>query len=536
VDRSIIWRNGHIGPGAELRGCLLGGDCDVRANAVIFENAVVADQTIVGRGAIIQPNVKIWPHKEIEAGAVVSASIIWGSRGRRVLFGRHGVSGLINVDFTPAMVAKLGSAYASILPVGSEVTLNRDPAIPSRMLKRALASGLASAGVNVADLSVLPVPVAQFYTRVSGAVGGVHIHVSSEDRSVGDINFFDYNGMELDKGKQRSIETAFFREDFRRIHLDQIGTHDYAPGVVEQYTRAFLDAVDGVMVQRSSYCLVVDYSLGATSEVLPGILRSLGCNVIDLNSEQGLTRSLRSTTEYETALQQLGRIVPALSFDLGAMLDVDGERLQVVDRNGTIVPPMHVLAALARLVFEQNEGAVVAVPSDAPTVFEQLAAQYRGKVVRSRRGLQGLRAAATQKGVRLAGDGRGRMIFPALHPQFDAMFGLVQLLELLSRARASLHDVVADLPRWHVREANVPCPWDKKGRVMRLLGEQYREHRVRGSEGIKIQLGTDWVLILPDPDEPQFHLVAEAETEAGVETMLNRYASIVSGLQQDQAS
>ena len=94
VDRSIVWRNSYIGSHSEIRGSLLGVECNVKANAVIFENAVVADRSIVGRGAIIQPNVKIWPNKEIESGAVVSTSIIWGAAGRRVLFGRRGVSGL----------------------------------------------------------------------------------------------------------------------------------------------------------------------------------------------------------------------------------------------------------------------------------------------------------------------------------------------------------------------------------------------------------------------------------------------------------
>jgi mannose-1-phosphate guanylyltransferase/phosphomannomutase len=113
-----------------VRGSLLGAECTLKGNAVVSENTVISDHTIIGRGAVVQPNVKIWPNKEVDAGAVVSTSIIWGSSGRRVLFGRYGVSGLINVDFTPEMAAKLGSAYASNLPINADVTINRDLAIP----------------------------------------------------------------------------------------------------------------------------------------------------------------------------------------------------------------------------------------------------------------------------------------------------------------------------------------------------------------------------------------------------------------------
>ena len=158
----------------------------------------------------------------------------------------------------------------------------------------------------------------------------------------------------------------------------------------------------------------------------------------DLNANQGLTRQQRSAPEYETAIEQLARIVAAVRFDLGVMLDVTGERLHLVDSFGNRVPQMQVLAALASLVFQQTEGAAVAVPVDAPGVFETLAAASGGKVIRTRLDGESIMAAAEQRGVQLAGDGRGRTIFPSLHPAFDAMFSLAKLLELLSVSGARL--------------------------------------------------------------------------------------------------
>ncbi|MBU1879074.1 MAG: NDP-sugar synthase, partial [Chloroflexi bacterium] len=94
IDRSVVWRNSYIGERAELRGAIIGRRVTFKANAVAFEGAVIGDESIVDQGAVIHPNVKIWPNKEIEAGATVRTSIIWGAQGRRVLFGRYGVTGL----------------------------------------------------------------------------------------------------------------------------------------------------------------------------------------------------------------------------------------------------------------------------------------------------------------------------------------------------------------------------------------------------------------------------------------------------------
>ena len=85
-----------------------------------------------------------------------------------MLFGRYGVTGLVNIDLTPEFTAKLGAAYGATLPKGA-VTVNRDPNRTPRMIKRAIISGLPSAGVNVADSCICTHPVARYITRNSEA-------------------------------------------------------------------------------------------------------------------------------------------------------------------------------------------------------------------------------------------------------------------------------------------------------------------------------------------------------------------------------
>ncbi|HLY30925.1 MAG TPA: sugar phosphate nucleotidyltransferase, partial [Ktedonobacterales bacterium] len=217
IDRSVVWNNSYIGERAELRGALVGSSSSVKSRAVMFEGAVVGDHSVINENAIIQPGVKIWPNKEIETGAVVTSSIIWGSQGRRALFGRYGVTGLVNVDITPDFAARLGAAYGAVLPKGAFVCVNRDAHRTPRMVKRAIISGLPSAGINVWDLESVPLPVARYYVRTTEAVGGVHIRLSPFDPRVVDIKFFDQYGQDISKNTERKIENLFFREDFRRV-------------------------------------------------------------------------------------------------------------------------------------------------------------------------------------------------------------------------------------------------------------------------------------------------------------------------------
>jgi len=75
------------------------------------------------------------------------------------------VTGVVNVDLIPEFAARLGAAFGASRPKGSTVTINRDPHRSPRMIKRAIISGLTSAGANVADLQSMPIPVARYYTK-----------------------------------------------------------------------------------------------------------------------------------------------------------------------------------------------------------------------------------------------------------------------------------------------------------------------------------------------------------------------------------
>jgi mannose-1-phosphate guanylyltransferase/phosphomannomutase len=116
IDRSIIWQNAYVGQSVELRGAIIATRSSISARAVIFEGAVLGDQVNVGEGAVIHPNVKVWPQKRVEAGATLRSSLIWGSQARRTLFGRYGVTGLVNVDLTPEFATRLGAALPLARP------------------------------------------------------------------------------------------------------------------------------------------------------------------------------------------------------------------------------------------------------------------------------------------------------------------------------------------------------------------------------------------------------------------------------------
>src|SRR5579875_3162512 len=398
VDRSIVWNNSYIGERAELRGALVGSSTSIKSKAVMFEGSVIGDNSIVQEGAIIQPNVKIWPDKEIEAGAVINTSIIWGSQGRRGLFSRYGVTGLVNVDLTPEFAASLGAAYGAILPKGSIVAVNRDSSHrTSRMIKRAIVAGLPSAGINVHDINQVPIPVARYYVRNTESVGGIHVRLSPHDPRIVDIKFFDQYGLDINKATERKVENLYFREDFRRVYIDDLGSIEVQENerVLNLYLEGFHKVVDEGLIRQRKFQIVMDYAHGSTTQLLPGIFNRLGVDVIILNTSADESLVTRTKDEVERDLQRLATITAALHTDLGIRIDPAGERISVVDDRGRILDGMKMLAVMTSLTLRRFHQATVAAPVTAPSALQHIAKRYDGYILHTRVLPQALMATAS---------------------------------------------------------------------------------------------------------------------------------------------
>ncbi|MBI3969190.1 MAG: hypothetical protein HY329_26410 [Chloroflexi bacterium] len=489
----------------------------------------MGDNCTVGAGAIVQSGVKVWPDKEIEPGATVGESLIWGARGRRTLFTRSGVTGLANVEITPEFGAKLGAVYAALLPKGSSVTVNRDLSRAARMIKRAIISGLPSAGVDVVDIEAVPVPVARYETRTSGATGGIHVRLSPFLAGELDVKLFDWRGFNVDPSTERRIENAFFREDFRRVPLAEIGRIVEAVGVLERYSASFLERVDGESLRRAGLHVVVDFAEGSSSHLFAGLLERLGVRRVVLNAATGERLGVRTLAQYQGDLAQLSTITTTVRANLGLTLNNDATRFTLVDERGQVIPDFTALAAFAVLCLRAHRGGTIAVPVQAPSILDEVVSKHGGRLIRTKHNTSALMAAAGE-GVCLIGDGHGGIHFPELESGFDAMLAVTKLLGYLSAEKVALSEVVAELPPYILVERDVPCPWDDKGRVMRALNDQASTSAAAQIDGVRFEGEGEWALVLPDPDHPTFQIFAEAESRERADALVDRYADLVASL------
>jgi mannose-1-phosphate guanylyltransferase/phosphomannomutase len=222
----------------------------------------------------------------------------------------------------------------------------------------------------------------------------------------------------------------------------------------------------------------------------------------------------------------MGVITAAVKAKLGVFIDTPGERCFLVDETGTVLDHASCFASLTRLTLGERTGMVLG-PASSSIAFTMIADELDSRFVPTKiTPVAVLRSAQHAEAV-LASDGAGGYCWPDFALSFDAVITAVRVLELLAKTGGSLGALRSQIPVVAHRSAVEFCPWDIKGRVMRTMMEKHLKDRVDLTDGVKVFVEGGWVLVVPDADRPEYHIIASTLDARRSERLVDEYAQLV---------
>ena len=376
------------------------------------------------------------------------------------LFGTDGVRGLANRDVTAELALDLGVAAAHVLGSSGafeghrpRALVGRDPRASGEFLGSAVAAGLASAGVEVTNLGVLPTPAVAYLTAEWGADLGVMISASHNAMPDNGIKFFSRGGLKLEDDIELAIEDR----------LDEVWDRPTGADVGRIFTdpgfggRTYVEhLMRGVGTDLSGLRIAVDCANGAASEIGPLALREAGADVVVINASPD-GRNINDACG-STHPEQLQAVVTASKADLGVAFDGDADRCLAVDHTGAMVDGDQIMGVLALALKERGELAqdtlVVTVMSNLGLL---LAMREHGvEIVQTGVGDRYVLEAMRAGGYSLGGEQSGHVIMSAHATTGDGVLTALALgarVVETGRTLADLAGVVRRLPQVLV---NVP--------------------------------------------------------------------------------
>lgn len=438
------------------------------------------------------------------------------------LFGTDGVRGVANVDLTAELALDLSVAAAHVLgDVGAfaghrpVAVVGRDPRASGEFLEAAVVAGLASAGVDVWRVGVLPTPAVAHLTAALGADLGVMLSASHNPMPDNGLKFFAKGGHKLADGLEDSIE-ARLREPWERPTGAGVGRVRPRKEGFEEYVAAVVAAashrLDGIRV-------VVDCAHGAASWSTPEALRRLGAEVVAVAAEpDGLNINAGCGS---THLDGLAAAVLREGADAGIAHDGDADRCLAVDATGRTVDGDQILAILALALREagrlrrdtvvatvmSNQGFRVAMSAAGITVVDT--------AVGDRYVLEAMRTG----GFTLGGEQSGHVLLEEASTG-DGLRTAVHLLARMAATGRSLAELAAVVQRLPQVLVNVPGV-DKQ----RSSSDAGVLAAVAAAEA---ELGTTGrVLLRPSGTEPLVRVMVEASTEELARSVAESLAGVV---------
>ena len=440
------------------------------------------------------------------------------------VFGTDGVRGLANREVTAELALDLSVAAARVIIDRGDydrsrerplAVVGRDPRISGQILEHAVVAGLASAGVDVLRLRVLPTPGVAHLTAALDADLGVVISASHNPMPDNGIKFLARGGHKLDDAVEAEIEKLLGSSWEAPIGADVGRVRPY-DRPVEEYVEHLLATLDGPL---RGLKVVVDCANGAASEAAPMALRAAGAEVVVIGAEpDGLNINDGCGS---THLGPLQAAVVQHGADAGVALDGDADRCLAVDHEGRDIDGDQLLAILALGLAEARrlvDNTVVAtVMSNLGFVQAMEAAGLH--VVQTRVGDRYVLEAMRAGGFVLGGEQSGHVIMSQYATTGD---GILTALHLLQRMVAtgkdltSLASVVTRLPQVLVNVSGVDKDRTDDPALLEAvaLAEAGMEGRGR-------------VLLRPSGTEPVVRVMVEAPSDALAHEVADRLAAVV---------
>jgi len=231
--------------------------------------------------------------------------------------------------------------------------VGRDPRTSGEFLEAAVVAGLASSGVDVLRLGVIPTPAVAFLTAALDADFGVMLSASHNPAPDNGIKFFARGGLKLPDAAEDEIErrlavaSSTSRPAGTALPELGFGRVTDASAERERYLDHLLSTLPGPgpAAPLTGLRVVVDCAHGAAYEIAPRMLRRAGAEVIAIGAEpdgENINAGCGSTN-----LSALKAAVAAHGADAGIAHDGDADRCLAVDASGEVIDGDQILAVLA---------------------------------------------------------------------------------------------------------------------------------------------------------------------------------------------
>ncbi|HAK60360.1 MAG TPA: phosphomannomutase [Nitrospiraceae bacterium] len=464
------------------------------------------------------------------------------------IFREYDIRGVAERDLTSSSVEVLGRAFAEYLRTKDikSATVGYDARLSSPRLRDSLCRGLTEAEITVTDIGLCPTPALYFSLFQMNPGAGIMI--------TGSHNPPEFNGFklcvakdtiygeEIQKIKKIAEEIAKTarsswitgreaKDDELRAasYEHKLTRHPILPDYISHLKHAFPH------YRNVPLKVVIDGGNGTAGLAAPEIIRSMGCEVIELFSEpDGSFPNHHPDPTIPENLEVLIKTVGRNKADFGIAFDGDADRIGVVDEEGSILWGDHLMVIFAREILKERPGATIVSEVKCSQVMYDDIRTHGGNAIMWKAGHSLIKAKMKETGAIFGGEMSGHLFFADRYFGYDdAIYAACRLVEILKKLKShdtntKLRSLLADLPKtFNTPEIRIDCPDNIKFAVVDRIKEVFmgrsdipiQPKEVITVDGIRAIFDNGWGLIRASNTQPVLVMRFEASDSSTLEAI-----------------
>lgn len=424
------------------------------------------------------------------------------------IFREYDIRGRVDTELDDATVIRIGRAIGTFYRRHNitGMTLGRDCRLSSDRLRNALVEGLLATGMQVTDIGVCHTPLLYYAL--------FHLDLQAGVMITGSHNPPECNGFKVCFGK-----STLYGEQIQQLRTLAV-TNDFetGTGTLQECSilQPYMDHIADDIHTARRLKVVVDAGNGTAGIAAVPLLQRIGCDVVPLYCEpDGRFPHHHPDPTIPEYLTDLIATVRETSADLGIAYDGDGDRIGVINEQGSILWGDQLMIIFSRDILARRPGAtIISEVKASQTLYDDIRMRG-GRPIMWKTGHSLIKAKMKSEDAVLAGEMSGHMFFADRYFGFDdAIYASCRLIEIVSRGKFPLSRYLADVSRLHATpEIRIECPDDKKFQVVEAVKAVFQpRYETISIDGVRVILPDGWALLRASNTQPVLVMRCEAAT------------------------
>lgn len=443
---------------------------------------------------------------------------------------RGTIGGQPDDGLTPLDIVKFTSAYGTWLKSNNpreklKVVVGRDARISGEMVKNICIGTLQGLGINVVDLDFSTTPTVEVAVPLEKAQGGIILTASHNPKQWNALKLLNEKGEFISAADGQKLLEIASQDAYEYADVDSLGIVTKDDSYLQKHIDIIknLPLVDADAIAAANLTIACD-SVNSTGGIfVPELLRQLGVkNVISLY-DQPTGEFPHNPEPLPENLGEIASVIKEKKADLGIVVDPDVDRLAFVCEDGSMFGEEYTLVAISDYVLSQTKGNTVSNLSSTRAlrdVTEKHGCTYNAAAV----GEVNVVTKMKETNAIIGGEGNGGIIYPEVHYGRDALVGIGLFLTQLAKFGGKVSELKASYPSYTISKNKIQLtPSIDVDAVLADIMTKYEGQPINTIDGVKIELGKEWVHMRKSNTEPIIRIYAESESEAKANELGERF-------------